>query len=158
MSLSTGFGCTVKQLAEVLLSLDLEQIHETDRSIMIDSNQYLREYVCSKLGEPCSFTSAYWFHGTRTFPDNAFQDGLLPLEGSVSRVMDMLIAQAPDAVVRENLQAWNFHAGVPFRRKRKYRPRERSQKPRRSFHGHTYPYTGIENDYSDRSVTFFNPS
>lgn len=113
MSLSRGFGCTVEQLAEVLLSLDLEQIYETDRSIMIDSNQYLREYVCSKLGEPCSFTSAYWFHGTRTFPDNAFQDGLLSLKGSESPVMDMLIAQAPNAVVRENLQAWNFHGGVP---------------------------------------------
>ena len=27
--------------------------------------------------------------------------------------MDMLVNLAPDAVVKEKLQAWNFHAGVP---------------------------------------------
>lgn len=40
-SLSSGFGCSVMQLKKVLLSLDLEQIYETDHSIMIDSQQYL---------------------------------------------------------------------------------------------------------------------
>ena len=33
-SLSSGFGCSVMQLKKVLLSLDLEQIYETDHSIM----------------------------------------------------------------------------------------------------------------------------
>lgn len=113
LTLSAGFGCTLQQLEKVLLSLDLEQIYETDRSIMVDANQYLREYVCAKLGEPGSFSSAYWFHGTRTFPGNTFQDGLLALNKSESRVMEMLISLAPDAVVRDNLQTWNFHAGVP---------------------------------------------
>ena len=27
--------------------------------------------------------------------------------------MDMLVSLTPDAVVKEKLQAWNFHAGVP---------------------------------------------
>lgn len=53
-SLSSGFGCSVMQLKKVLLSLDLEQIYETDHSIMIDSQQYLREYVCRELGSPAS--------------------------------------------------------------------------------------------------------
>jgi hypothetical protein len=46
LSLSSGFGCSVMELKKVLLSLDLEQIYETDHS-MIDSQQYLREYVGS---------------------------------------------------------------------------------------------------------------
>jgi hypothetical protein len=41
LSLSSGFGCSVMELKKVLLSLDLEQIYETDHSIMIDSQQYL---------------------------------------------------------------------------------------------------------------------
>ena len=66
LSLSSGFGCSVMELKKVLLSLDLEQIYETDHSIMIDSQQYLREYACRELGSPGKFTTAYWFHGTRT--------------------------------------------------------------------------------------------
>ncbi|EEZ6118625.1 hypothetical protein OGQ40_003552 [Salmonella enterica subsp. enterica serovar Muenchen] len=112
-SLSSGFGCSVMQLKKVLLSLDLEQIYETDHSIMIDSQQYLREYVCRELGSPGKFSTAYWFHGTRTSADNTFESGLLPLNQTESLVMDMLVNLAPDAVVKEKLQAWNFHAGVP---------------------------------------------
>lgn len=79
LSLSSGFGCSVMELKKVLLSLDLEQIYETDHSIMIDSQQYLREYVCRELGSPGKFTTAYWFHGTRTSAHNTFDNGLLPL-------------------------------------------------------------------------------
>ncbi|MXD28173.1 hypothetical protein FQZ90_26305, partial [Escherichia coli] len=86
---------------------------ETDHSIMIDSRQYLREYVCRELGIPGEFTTAYWFHGTRTSADNTFENGLLALNQTESLVMDMLVNLAPDAEVKEKLQAWNFHAGVP---------------------------------------------
>ncbi|WP_400223425.1 hypothetical protein [Escherichia coli] len=113
LSLSSGFGCSVMELKKVLLSLDLEQIYETDHSIMIDSRQYLREYVCRELGIPGEFTTAYWFHGTRTSADNIFENGLLALNQTESLVMDMLVNLAPDAEVKEKLQAWNFHAGVP---------------------------------------------
>ncbi|HHP5750862.1 TPA: hypothetical protein ACSC98_003158 [Escherichia coli] len=113
LSLSSGFGCSVMELKKVLLSLDLEQIYETDHSIMIDSRQYLREYVCRELGIPGEFTTAYWFHGTRTSADNTFENGLLALNQTESLVMDMLVNLAPDAEVKEKLQAWNFHAGVP---------------------------------------------
>jgi len=101
------------ELKKVLLSLDLEQIYETDHSIMINSRQYLREYVCRELGSPGEFTTAYWFHGTRTSADNTFENGLLALDQTESLVMDMLVNLAPDAEVKEKLQAWNFHAGVP---------------------------------------------
>lgn len=94
-SLSSGFGCSVMQLKKVLLSLDLEQIYETDHSIMIDSQQYLREYVCRELGSPGKFSTAYWFHGTRTSADNTFESGLLPLNQTESLVMDMLVIDWP---------------------------------------------------------------
>ncbi|EOV9576606.1 hypothetical protein ACN5LO_004023 [Cronobacter sakazakii] len=112
-TLSVGFGCSVMELKKVLLSLDLEHIYETDHSIMVDSQQYLREYVSTELGSPGEFTTAYWFHGTRTLAGNMFKEGLLTLSHSESLVMDMLVKLAPDAEIKEKLQAWNFHAGVP---------------------------------------------
>jgi hypothetical protein len=65
LTLSAGYSCTVQELEGVLLSLDLEQIYESDPTINIDSNCYLREYVCEMPGGPRPFTTAYWFHGTR---------------------------------------------------------------------------------------------
>lgn len=113
LSLSAGFGCTVPELSAVLLSLDLDQVFETDPSITVEACQYLREYVCEKLGTPRPFTSAYGFHGTRTFAGNAFPEGLLALNQSEALVMEMLIAHAPNAEVRKQLQAWNVPGGVP---------------------------------------------
>lgn len=113
LSLSAGFGCTVPELSAVLLSLDLEQIFETDPSISVDACQYLREYVCEKLGTPRPFTSAYWFHGTRTFAGNAFPEGLLALNHSEALAMEMLITHAPNTEIRKRLQAWNYPGGVP---------------------------------------------
>ncbi|EOA3638208.1 MULTISPECIES: hypothetical protein [Klebsiella pneumoniae complex] len=113
LTLSAGFGCAVAEMENVLLSIDLEKIYETDHSIMIDSSQYLREYVYSELGIPGTFTTALWFHGTRTFADNTFENGLFALNQSESLVMDMLVNLAPDAEAKERLQAWNFHAAVP---------------------------------------------
>ena len=66
--------------------------------------------ACRELGSPGKFTTAYWFHGTRTSADNTFDSGLLPLNQTESLVMDMLVNLAPDVVVKERLQAWNFHA------------------------------------------------
>lgn len=113
LTLSAGFSCKVHELEEVLLSLDLEQIYESDPAINVDSNCYLREYVCGMLGEPRPFTSAYWFHGTRTFSGNTFPGGLLSLDKSESVVMDMLIKLAPDQNISGKMQAWNKKMGVP---------------------------------------------
>ena len=44
-TLSAGFGCPPEKLKKVLLSLDLEHIYETDQSIMVDANQYLKDYT-----------------------------------------------------------------------------------------------------------------
>ncbi len=108
LTLSAGFGCAVAEMENVLLSIDLEKIYETDHSIMIDSSQYLREYVYSELGIPGTFTTALWFHGTRTFADNTFENGLFALNQSESLVMDMLVNLAPDAEAKERLQAGIF--------------------------------------------------
>lgn len=106
LTLSAGFSFKVHELEEVLLSLDHEQIYESDPAINVDSNCYLREYVCGMLGEPRSFTSAYWFHGTRTFSGNTFPGGLLSFDKSESVVMDMLIKLAPDQNISGKIQAW----------------------------------------------------
>lgn len=105
LTLSAGYSCTVHELEGVLLSLDLEQIYESDPTINVDSNYYLRQYVCEMPDEPRPFTSAYWFHGTRTFSGNTFPGGLLSLDKSESVVIDMLIKLAPDQNVSEKLQA-----------------------------------------------------
>lgn len=112
-TLSAGYGCRPEQLKQVLLSLDLEQIYETDQSIMVESNQYLKDYVSAELGEPTPFSRAFWFHGTRTFAGNSFPDGLLALNHSESLAIKMLIDLAPDEVVRKRLREWDQPGGVP---------------------------------------------
>lgn len=63
---------------------------------------------------PGKFTTAYWFHGTCTSAHNIFDSGLLPLNKARLLVMDMLVNLAPDAVVKETLQAWNFPRSFRF--------------------------------------------
>lgn len=113
LTLAAGFKCSADELRSALLSIDLELTYETERPILIDSWKYLREYICNLIGEPEYFTDAYWFHGTRTTHDNNFSEGLLSLGRSEKLVMDMLISHAPTNQVRERLQAWNTHGGVP---------------------------------------------
>ncbi|HCM9246546.1 hypothetical protein ACWYXD_19855 [Enterobacter roggenkampii] len=112
-TLSAGFACPPEKLKKVLLSLDLEHIYETDQSIMVDANQYLKDYVSAELGEPGPFSRAFWFHGTRTFAGNSFPDGLLALNQSESLAMKMLLDLAPDEVVRKRLREWDQPGGVP---------------------------------------------
>lgn len=112
-SLAAGFHCTVAQLQTVLLSLNLENIYETDRTIMVDAGEYLYTYVCSHLDMPKVFSSAYGFHGTRTIKGNTFSDGLLTLGQSKKPVMEMMVSLAPSPKIGNRLQAWNFHDSVP---------------------------------------------
>ena len=113
LALAAGFKCSTDELRSALLSIDIEFIYETDETILIPSWQYLREHICNLIGEPEEFADAYWFHGTRTTHDNQFSEGLLTLGRSEKLVMDMLISHAPTNQVRERLQAWNTHGGVP---------------------------------------------
>ncbi|WKE04533.1 hypothetical protein [Enterobacter asburiae] len=112
-TLSAGFGCPPEKLKKVLLSLDLEHIYETDQSIIVDANQFLKDYVSAELGEPGPFRRALWFHGTRTFVDNTFPAGLLALNHSESLAMKMLLNHAPNDIVRKHLQEWVVPGGVP---------------------------------------------
>ncbi|MGK2699058.1 hypothetical protein [Serratia surfactantfaciens] len=112
-TLSAGFGCSPEKLKKVLLSLDLEHIYETDHSIMVDANQYLKDYVSAELGEPGPFSRAFWFHGTRTFAGNTFPGGLLALNHSKSLAVKMLVDLAPDESVRKHLRQWFETEGVP---------------------------------------------
>ncbi|EML0457020.1 hypothetical protein ORM05_08115 [Klebsiella michiganensis] len=112
-SLSAGFGCSPSSLSVALLAFDLDALYETDLHIDIPPEEYLYHYACERFGAPADYSSAYWFHGTRTVPGNLFSDGLLSLEQSEKRVMDMLIALAPDTEVSSRLQKWNVHGGVP---------------------------------------------
>lgn len=113
LTLATAFKCSAEEVRAALLSVDLDLIYETKPPILIESRQYLREYICDLIGVPEDFTDAYWFHGTRTTYDNQFSEGLLSLGHSEKLVMDMLISHAPTNQVRERLQAWNTHGGVP---------------------------------------------
>ncbi|EJT9122825.1 hypothetical protein N3883_004373 [Escherichia coli] len=112
-TLSAGFGCPPEKLKKVLLSLDLKHIYETDQSIMVDANQYLKDYVSAELGEPGPFSRAFWFHGTRTFAGNTFPRGLLALNHSKSLAAKMLVDLAPDELVRKRLRQWFETGDVP---------------------------------------------
>lgn len=105
-SLCTGFGCTAERLKEVLLSLNLEAIYESEPCILKPCEQYLYDFVCAELGEPRSLDGVYWFHGTRTAAGNMFEKGILTLDRAKGSVLSMLAEMAPDADVRSRLRSW----------------------------------------------------
>jgi hypothetical protein len=65
----------------VLLSLDLEHIYETDQSIMVDANQYLKDYVSAELANQVP-SPGFLVSWHRTFAGNTFPGGLLALNHS----------------------------------------------------------------------------
>ncbi|HGS5167788.1 hypothetical protein [Vibrio alginolyticus] len=103
-SVSTAFSCTEEALKSVLLSIDLNEIYESDDDICIPCEEYLYNYVTKRLGEPRPFSSVVWFHGTRTSKQNSFENGVFPLNDSLNRVWDILLLSAPNRECRENLE------------------------------------------------------
>ena len=111
LTLSAGFSCKFHELEEVLLSLDLEQIYESDLAINVDSNCYLREYVCGMPGEPRPFTSAYWFRGEKAArgpgraPSGVVPHRLVPLsDPQYVAQLEMMVATLKIPLERRNAE------------------------------------------------------
>lgn len=103
-SLARGFQCTPEELRATLLSIDLDELYEErHRAPSVPAEQYLYEYAVKKLGGHLELSSVVWFHCTRTSADNTFIDGISPLNESLEKVWDILLACAPEKTIRRNL-------------------------------------------------------
>lgn len=112
-TLSAGFGCPPEKLKKVLLSLDLEHIYETDQSIMVDANQYLKDYVSAELGEPGPLLPGFLVSWHPDFCREYFPGWVTCAESfEIARGKDAADL-APDELVRKRLRQWFETGGVP---------------------------------------------
>ena len=104
-SLREGFTCSCDSLKNILLELDLEKIYQENwEKIDIPSEEYLYNYVVKRLGNHKQLEVVNWFHLTRTAKENEFSDGIIPLGDSLERIWSILIDNAPDAVIKNNIK------------------------------------------------------
>lgn len=103
-SLAKGFECSLDQISEVLLSLDLDSIYDQNyEAIIVCTQKYLYNHVVSELGMHKDLDEVYWFHGTRTLESNEFQNGLDHLGTSLEKVWDIVLLNAPHDQACKNL-------------------------------------------------------
>lgn len=106
-SLCKCFSCSKCDIVDFLLSVDLDTIYaEIDSSPDVQSDVYLYNRTVEKFGEPDEIEYTYWFHCTRTAPEENFSDGILPLGDSLDRVFEIALQMAPNHIVRERLNEW----------------------------------------------------
>lgn|GEM_PF-560112 len=112
-SLCNGFSCKLDDLENILLGLDIEQIYEENwKSIDIPADEYLYQHTIQILGNHKPLKKVNWFHLTRTTKQNDFEDGIIPLGGTLERIWTTLISIPTEPVIKDNL---NFlkNNGVP---------------------------------------------
>jgi hypothetical protein len=101
-SVANGFKCSKSELESALIDFDVNYIFENDPP-SCSCEELIANEIFSRLGKPKPIDAIMWFHCTRTIESNRFDDGLLPLKQSLSRVWDMLEYLAPSKVIQQNL-------------------------------------------------------
>lgn len=112
-SLCDAFSCSRSDLEIFLLGIDLDTIYsDLDSSPDIPCDQYLYDQCVDTFGDPKEIEYIYWFHCTRTEPEEYFSDGILQLGDVLENVWEMVLRMAPDERVRNRLKEWG-NADVP---------------------------------------------
>jgi len=112
-SLSNGFSCSIDDLENILLDIDIEKIYADNwENIDIPSDQYLYQYTVNTFGNHKTLGKVNWFHLTRTTKQNEFKDGILPLGESLQSIWTTLIDIPTDAEIINNLKLLKEN-GVP---------------------------------------------
>ena len=106
-SLCKCFSCSKDDIVDFLLSVDLDTIYaEIDSSPDVQADVYLYNIALERFGDPDEIEYVYWFHCTRTAPEENFSDGILPLGDSLERVFEIVLQTAPNNIVRERISEW----------------------------------------------------
>ena len=89
-SLSGLFGCSTADLFDQLINFDLERIYEEDDP-HCPADEFLFKKLTSILGPPDKPEGICWFHLTRTFPENNFSEGILPLGMAIDTIWKTIL-------------------------------------------------------------------
>lgn len=71
-----------------------EQMHES-------TCNFLFSYIRDKTHCKPHFDKACWFHATRTWPENTYDDGLLPLNQAIDKIWDFLFELAKEQITAQ---------------------------------------------------------
>ncbi len=103
-SLSRVFSCSSSEFADLSNSLDLETTFiETGIHKEIPFEEYVLNTFSDHIQPPLPFDKVCWFHGSRTFRGNNFNEGILPLNLVLPQVWNFLINNAPNEKTQRNL-------------------------------------------------------
>lgn len=101
-SLTSLFNCTEENLKEQLLSIELSNFYSSEYLYLGD---YIYELIVSSFCEPNNLVSVCWFHGTRTYSDNNYEDGIFPITSDLMLLYwDIIISKAPSQEIENNLK------------------------------------------------------
>lgn len=62
---------------------------------------FLLSYIQSTMDCGTDFDKTCWFHATRTWPENTYDDGLLPLNQAIDKIWDFLFELAKDQITAQ---------------------------------------------------------
>ena len=83
------FSCADTDLSFQLRQIEIEKIYEEGGPDYPPDEFIYRELV-SMFGKPVHPESICWFHLTRTYPGNDFDEGILPLGMALESIWDMI--------------------------------------------------------------------
>jgi hypothetical protein len=90
-SLSNLFSCSKEDLMSLLGSINLDEIYSAPQnSPNIALNDYVLQEAINIFKVNPVPEYVYWFHTTRTIPDNKFENGILPLGNSLEIIWQTL--------------------------------------------------------------------
>jgi len=66
--------------------------------------KYLLSYIQEKTSCKTDFDASYWYHATRTWPDNNFNEGLLPLSQAFGKILGFLSGLIKNELTSQELR------------------------------------------------------
>ena len=91
-SLRNLFNCSTDDLISSLLKIDLDSAYkDIHHSPNYPPDEFVYKKVRAVLGEPTTPEYICWFHLTRTFAENNFADGILPLGKALDGIWEKLL-------------------------------------------------------------------
>lgn len=89
-SLCSLLGCSADDLLSLLQKIDLERIYQ-EESPDHPPAEFLYRKVISAVGPHSKLQSVCWFHLTRTYLDNKFEQGILPLGKALDSLWETML-------------------------------------------------------------------
>ena len=107
-SLCGLFRCSSDDLCDQLLQIDIDRTYEQDEPDC-PPDEFLYRRLVLAFGQPDEPQGIYWFHLTRTSPQNRFHEGILPLGMALDSIWEMVLSIFKFSQHFSRLQSMRMH-------------------------------------------------